>query len=593
MPVFECHSCKKSLILLGLLFFLFPLSLAQDTYDSCTYCHSNFTKMKSMGYPQFYFTQEEVWRESGMFREGLGGPRCYDCHLGDKTNFTLEGAHKGILTLLVINYSKLVPISNRTKYLRMIAKQQNRTPSMLIPKLRGTKIKTILFHDRDAKTLAFSPEIANKTCGKCHSGEFEDYIKSRMAEQRFSRRYSSFTSPSPHNCGYWNHNYSMARELVVEYTKDQMDVLQRKCEQCHTSCLDCHYSPLTSRHAFTRRPGAQTCASGGGRGICHNGAEEHRRGAGYFREEASPPPLPHDIHVDLNLSCLDCHTFYRHDISREAHCKDCHREIEEELKESVHRNLTCEACHITEVGGYQMVYWAPGKQFGIITPLAKIIYYGVEETPLLIMDHGRKWIPVKVVPHGVLNVNETLNKTGIKFRDFPDRKSEDAYAIELGEDHKIFWLHMDKCSHGFGKARGCKSCHKENGEQRIVTNWTMWGFYVYPELKKIFHGKTLIIANRTGLYLYISNTTPISREDLSHHSTFAPWLEHNTWYIQGDFSLPPSGKECKDKCESCHSITAHSVVSGKERKEREYLLVILIFWIILCSIIILKGKEGG
>ncbi|RLG58210.1 MAG: hypothetical protein DRN88_01300 [Candidatus Hydrothermarchaeota archaeon] len=575
---------RPLLFILLVSIFLSPV-LAEE---SCVFCHGNYTKMQELGFPQFHVTNQDVWNQSGMFRLGIGGPRCYDCHLGDKDNFTVKGSHKGVLKLLVISMDRLLPV-DRHKVLPSLIPQQKRIPSMLLP--RGKNIKTLLYHDRDPRTLAYSIEIANKTCGKCHVEEVKSFSRSNMGVQNLSRRYSSFTSPAPHNCGYWNHNYSIMNELTVEYTKEQVDVLQRKCEQCHTSCLDCHYAPFEAKHKFRRIPSPRSCSSGGGRGICHNGAEEHRRGAGYFREEASLPYLPSDVHVKLNLTCLDCHKFENHEILRKADCKDCHKKAEEELKKSVHSKLSCEACHITKIGGYQLVFWAPGVQFGIATPLAKIIYYGKYDLPLLIKDENGIWVPVKPVPHAVENINACLPETKVSFRDFPDRSSRDAYAIEACFNNTLFWIHMDKCSHGLREARNCSSCH--SGEQKIISTWSMEGVH-YP-IKKPFAGKTIVVGNSSGLFIKIFNITEISKEDLTNAWDFAPWITHSYWKIEGDFSIVKKSDKCRENCAACHipypqdKERVHLVINPKAMRIKPYLEIVFIIAMILAIVIILKA----
>jgi hypothetical protein len=266
------------------------------------------------------------------------------------------------------------------------------------------------------------------------------------------------------------------------------------------------------------------------------------------------------------------------------------------MEKSVHRNVSCEACHVQEVGGYQLTFWAPGNYWGVLTPLTKINYYGALSNPILIKDQARIWIPVKPVPHAVLNMKKELNRTGIEFRNIPGLRndSRDAYAVvgtfsNLPENNKaILWIHMDKISHGFGKARECLSCHASK-EQKAYSTWTMFGTeetHVFPELSKPFYGRHEIVANSSGLYVInIRNTTEIASEDLKYAVNFAPWLYGLEWNVFGDFAIPKlNDKRCEEQCEKCHSL-AHAIITPKYMKVKPFLtgvfLIALLGFIIL------------
>jgi hypothetical protein len=539
--------------------------------SSCTYCHGNATLMQ--GYEEFVVTLEEVWNQSKMFRQGLGGPQCEDCHLGDAENYTKDGAHAGMLSLLIISREDALLKLNRSYY----PKIDIYYPGSLALRIVNDpyQVKTVLYHDRNRENYAFNFTIANMTCGKCHPRQVEDYLTSSMGNARMQSAYPRFTSPAPHNCGYWLVNLSAIREdLAVPYSEEQAALNDRVCQQCHTSCLDCHYQPDKGegKHFFSRRVEASTCYFGGGRGICHVGAEEYRRGAGYFREEVFG--LPNDVHADLNLSCLECHTYQDHNITRSATCSDCHLREEAKLAKSVHANLTCEACHVSSLAGYQATFWAPGDYYGMPTPLAKINYYGIMDVPILIRDDAGKWIPVKPMPQAVLNMKHSLNSTSLSFRALPGLRnsSRDAFAV-VGTfsslpryNNAIAWVHMDKVSHGFGKGRECDSCHS-TGEQRSYATWSYEGEHVDESM--YFSGESYVIANSTGMFILLRNTSEIPLEKAEQ---YAPWIYGIRWNFPGDFSIKSKVKYCNDKnCERCHD-GVHETVKPKYLKKRSLLL---------------------
>ncbi|NOZ58752.1 MAG: hypothetical protein GXO66_04145 [Euryarchaeota archaeon] len=539
--------------------------------SSCTHCHENATLME--GYEEYIVTLEEVWNQSRMFRQGLGGPQCEDCHLGNASSYTKEGAHAGMLSLIVVSRERALLRLNRSYYPEIGVFAPGSLALRIIndPYL----VKTVLYHDRSTGNYAFNSTIANMTCGRCHPREVEDYLTSSMGGARMQSAYPGFTYPAPHNCGYWLVNLSTIRsELAVPYSAAQAELNDRVCRQCHTSCLDCHYQPDRGkgRHFFSRSVEASTCYFGGGRGICHVGAEEYRRGAGYFREEVFG--LADDVHAELNLSCLECHTYQDHNITRSATCGDCHLREEGELAESVHANLTCEACHVSSLAGYQATFWAPGEYYGMQTPLAKINYYGIMDVPVLIRDMQGRWIPVKPMPQAVLNMRKSLSPTGLRFRTLPGLRntSSDAFAVagtfplpEYG--NAIAWVHMDKVSHGFGRGRECEECH--SGEQRSHAEWSYEGEHM-PE-PVYFYGESLVVANSTGMFIILKNTTDVP---LAGAAQYAPWIYGVRWRIEGDFSISAKSDACGEgSCSRCHG-DAHGTIKPLYMKNRGVLLAV-------------------
>ncbi len=571
-----------------LVLFIFSGSLSEINnkkfYESCDYCHSNKTLMED--YKQFIFLMEEVWNESKMFREGLGGPLCSDCHLGNGTSFEKEISHENMLSLIVVGKNKLMPI-NRSYYSEI----KNYSSKIHIYLLNGTEyIKTILYHDRNRNTYAFDINIANKTCGKCHSKIVEEFSKSIMGSVKFQSLYVNFSYPAPHDCGYWLKDIDLInRQLAVEYTEEQAELNRRVCNQCHVSCLDCHYKPQSGKHAFSRDVEPQTCYYGNGRGICHSGAEEFRRGTSYFRGYFTNKS---DVHAEIGLSCLDCHLFMNHNIERKAFCRDCHKGIEKKVKRGVHKNLSCEACHISyELGGYQIVVWGPGIYWNMTTPLTKHKYYGKMNTTLLIKNEKGIWIPVKPVPHFVLNMKEKIQKTGLKFRNVEGRNfSNDAYII-FGtfkikkNSYAVAWLHMDKASHGLSKGKNCTACHL-SGVQTIMSNW--WFKKEYSD-DVFLKGRTIIVANSSGIYVRIYGAEDYKEINRSELYDYAPWIELTNFSSRGDYSLPKISDECGKNCLNCH-LSYHETILPKYRVFNPYLYIILIILIMLFVFTIIIRK---
>ena len=63
---------------------------------SCLTCHSDAQKMKELGFPQFTITNEDARKQTKM------PASCADCHLGNSSDSTKEGAHKGLLRLYYV-----------------------------------------------------------------------------------------------------------------------------------------------------------------------------------------------------------------------------------------------------------------------------------------------------------------------------------------------------------------------------------------------------------------------------------------------------------------------------------------------------------
>ena len=59
-------------------------------------CHGDLLRMTDLGFPEFYIDPALVEAETGM------PATCDDCHLGNPDDFTVDGAHVGLLGLLVM-----------------------------------------------------------------------------------------------------------------------------------------------------------------------------------------------------------------------------------------------------------------------------------------------------------------------------------------------------------------------------------------------------------------------------------------------------------------------------------------------------------
>ena len=145
------------------------------------------------------------------------------------------------------------------------------------------------------------------------------------------------------------------------------------CNVCHPGCLDCHYAPSRKKgsHAFLKVPDSYSCMGRGrSNSICHSGASQSRRGETYIGNFYSiPQGRKGDVHFKKGIQCIDCHQIGEKgmgDIKRKATCQDCHIEIEKAHAKSIHKNLTCTACHVTEAGGC-LLYTSPSPRDGLLS----------------------------------------------------------------------------------------------------------------------------------------------------------------------------------------------------------------------------------
>ncbi|MBI4684639.1 MAG: hypothetical protein HY755_05530 [Nitrospirae bacterium] len=542
----------------------------QDSNKECVACHSNKKKLKSLGYPQFYVTQEMAGKESNH-----ANVKCHECHLGNGRAKDPDKAHKGILKVLLIGKSGEI-LDRKKAYPHSLFPEGKDNPKKLLPET-DVDIRNILWHDRDPETLGFNPKIAEKTCGKsgCHPDEFKQFKKTIMAANFRQRTMRTWLEPyGPHNCGpsfadilpqeelketrfVFHNTDDIARNLNISFTKDQAKAKQRFCNVCHAGCLDCHYAPDKDKgiHAFTKKPVSETCMGNGrGTSICHSGSMEMRRGETYIGGNYSEPQgMQSDVHYKKNIQCIDCHQTGEKgmgDMKRKAGCQDCHIEIEEAHENSLHKNLDCAACHINELRGYQITVWGPGFIAGKPSPFKKYSsYYGIQRPPILIKDQKGIWMPVKVWPHSVGNIKEEVKPSGKMMFRWPKGETRDAYYIigtfntdtNRGNRH-LLWLEIEQAAHPYGEARKCSSCHKK--EQQESTS--LWEFYDYQGSES-FKGTYRILADRKGLRIEnIKNITPIQLIKGYNSEDFASWIFFkDLWKASGNFSIKTDREKYK------------------------------------------------
>lgn len=550
-----------------LCFLVLAPSPVRGATDSCLACHGDAPRMQKLGYPHFTVTTTAVARQSGM------KAACSDCHLGNPAASQRKDAHRGMGRLLIVKRKGLVATpADRKEPLKLTGSPMYR---IRYRTERGGKaafdptVATVLYQDKRRDTLSQNYPMMEKTCGGCHPREYAGLRASTMGRNAKQSRYQSWTDPThgPHNCGVWfDGNYErIAADTAVPFSRETAALEQRSCNGCHVGCLDCHYDPRptdpanpgTGVHTFRRVPPPESCYGGGRGPYCHAGPEERRRGAGYFGGPFSHPEgMPADVHVGAKVGCLDCHDTHRTDpklghalVKRQARCGKCHEAVVKSHAASLHKSLSCEACHIRNVGGYQATFWGPGILAGSPTPFFKFKdYYGIMRDPILIRDQKGRWIPVKPYPMAVENQKRGLDLApGLYWRypaSFPDlERTDDAWGYVgivggLPENNRaILWIQMDKLSHKYGRARDCGSCHDSpDGEQRQEVRWEFSDEGAFP-----FKGHHTVVANRQGLSIRgMQADEKVEPSPGYRNSAFAPWLFlPDAWRIPGDFALPP------------------------------------------------------
>ncbi|NTW98758.1 MAG: cytochrome C [Geobacteraceae bacterium] len=534
--------------------------------DSCVTCHSDAKRMSALGAAALTVSGQEVENQSRM------PAGCSDCHLGNPAADGKVEAHVGLARLLVVRKKGLTADPAP----RSVALQYGTNPinrlyigaekNGMITK--DPSVAAISWHDKRRDTLTQDFSLLKKTCGKCHEKEFSEFSKSTMGTNGKQSQYGGWLDPrrGPHNCGPWfEGNFErMQATTSVPMSGEGHLINQKVCNTCHVGCLDCHFNPSPKNagdlskgaHSFVKTPPAESCYGNGRASICHAGPEDRRRGAGYFGGSFSfPEGNEADVHLKAKVGCLDCHDSTKTNASighatvrRRAgdSCVRCHAGLVKNHAASSHRNLSCEACHIRQVAGYQGTYWGPGTIAGAATPYFKFkAYYGYMPEPILIKDQKGRWIPVKPFPMAVMNQKESPFRPGLQWRypaELPDlQRTDDAWAYVglfdgLPENNKaLLWLQIDKMSHKLGKSRSCDSCHSDPlGAQRRQVTWE----YSDPGATPFSGGHT-VVADRNGLFIRDMRSENIQPETGYTLSAFAPWLYlKDKWQVKGDFAIP-------------------------------------------------------
>ena len=547
---------------------LLSVALFTEAYaaDSCRECHENPQKMAALGYGHFTVTQKEVEAQSRM------PAGCSECHLGNPTASAKDAAHQGLARVLVVRKKGLTADTSPRKYpLEFGTDQTSRVRTATEQdgkKSWDASVAALSWHDKRSDSLSQDFEVMKKTCGACHEKEFAEFAKSTMGTNGKQSQYRGWTEKQrgPHNCGPWFEGTfdQMQANTTIPMDRTSHTINQKSCNTCHVGCLDCHYNPMPKSttnpamgsHTFAKTPPALSCYGNGRTSICHAGPEDRRRGAGYFGGSFSfPEGNEPDVHLQAKVGCLDCHDSSKTDkslghgtVKRQADgsCKRCHAGAVKSHAGSLHKNLSCEACHIQRVAGYQGTYWGPGTLAGVATPFFKYkAYYGIMPEPILIKDQKGRWIPVKPFPMAAMNQKESPYTPGLHWRfpaTLPDlQRTDDAWAYVgvfggLPENNKaLLWIQMDKMSHKLGKSRNCDSCHADpNGTQRQPVTWE----YGDPGAEP-FDGSHTVVADRKGLAIREMRSDRIEPDKGVAISSFAPWIYlKDAWQVSGDFSLP-------------------------------------------------------
>ncbi|MGA1824667.1 MAG: hypothetical protein ACMUIP_08375 [bacterium] len=349
---------------------------------SCVFCHGDLQQMTDLGYPQFYFDPLILRRETGM------PARCDDCHLGNPDDFTLDGAHVGVLGLLVMKgtFRDIVRRKDVTglDYEKVQSIQFIRQSNTDDPRYRlqvQSPFHMLLWHDRNLSTASWNPDISMQTCGRCHPAQVAEFNTTEMGLVQNMSQYIPWIAPpvaglpgthlnvAPQSCGLWteqtippnNDQFTDINRLLYNntstriadqfldpffpetstdpLTKLQSLANQKNCNKCHPSCLDCHYVPFEENipaamgpgvkpagtHTVTKRPLPSNCMGIGRGQFCHGGATERRRGDGYLKGGFAHVPPPDLWTPDTHVYLDTPDIHYNGDFNpANATCVDCH-----------------------------------------------------------------------------------------------------------------------------------------------------------------------------------------------------------------------------------------------------------------------------
>jgi hypothetical protein len=252
-----------------------------------------------------------------------------------------------------------------------------------------------------------------------------------------------------------------------------------------------------------------------------------------------------DVHYDKGIKCVDCHLTGEGGmghIERNATCQDCHIKIEDAIAISVHKNLDCASCHISELRGYQVTIWGPGVVGKKENPFKKYsLYYGIQTPPIIMKDQSGIWRPYKVWPHSLGNFKDDVPPSpSLQFR-WANGETRDAYYIVgtinnlPSNNNHLVWMQIEQASHPYGKARECGSCHNNSQTQTSQSKWEFFDDYGAEP----FNGEHKIVADTKSLRVEgLHNTTPIKVMDGFKLEDFASWIYmKDIWIVPGDFSI--------------------------------------------------------
>jgi len=533
----------------------------------CIRCHSDQKKLTELGHPELFVTPQAVAEQSKH-----STAQCRDCHLGDGRATDKDRAHKGMLKMIIVGEGAELK-QRKVFYPTALTPSGNNRLFELIPKIKVNgefrylyEVRTLLWHDRNPQTYNFDPQLARKTCAKpdCHPEQLQQFKTTFMATNFRQRTMRTWLVPyGPHNCGPsfadlpprevlqaagfdYQNTENIRSNLNIPFTGQQAEDKQRVCNTCHAGCLDCHYTPRKDQpHRFTKVPESESCSGFGRASMCHSGSMESRRGETYIGGDyAIPSGMQPDVHYTQGIHCAACHPTGPKgmgDMQRRADCQDCHIAIEEAHAQSIHKNLTCAACHVNQLGGYQITIWGPGFFADKQNPFYKYaLYYGVQKPPILMKNQKGIWMPVKIMPHAVGNIKKKVPPSpGVEFR-WPGGETQDAYFIVgtvdgLPENNNhLLWLEIQQAAHPYGKGRSCESCHQEKQISK-----SSWEFLDDQGTELTFTGKYEIVADKKALFIRaMQNTSPIIPFEEYRLSDFASWLYFkDKWKMAGDFRI--------------------------------------------------------
>ena len=188
------------------------------------------------------------------------------------------------------------------------------------------------------------------------------------------------------------------------------EALENHCNECHTSCGQCHVSRpdeleggLVSGHKFRETPSMQyNCIA------CHGA----RVGAEYLGENEG---VPADVHwTQETMICTDCHTNVlhgsteiadnRYDNPNSADCGDCHADVwtntEGNPQHEQHLgDLSCQVCHsVTYKNCYGCHVSIDPEGLPCRTSEPSVMQFEIGNNPLRSSERPYKYVVLRHVP---------------------------------------------------------------------------------------------------------------------------------------------------------------------------------------------------